>query len=253
MTSTTPFGPLISICLAGMMLVGCSGGMGRSKTPIEIGPHRGTLSSPAGWTFVNQGEKWELRKGEASIVLHDLGPASPAAIQNEATQIAALWRSGNPAGAQTRLKRLAGQARNFVAAPGLTPLMSALLPLLEAAALSLPEPELAGRLSDLDAAIAALPAPDLDVQAEAALRIAGHDQRRDIQSRERVTVGGKPALNFMTVTKSTQTYKKRIVVIDNDGHLLAIYFGILGHEAHLGEFDQVVRTLHLGAAASARR
>lgn len=248
---------VINICRAltilglfGMLLTGCTG---RGNVPIEIGPHRGTVSLPAGWIVVDQGEKWELRKGEASIVLHDLGPASPAAIRQDAARLMALWHAGNPEAAQTRLKRLAGNVRKFVLGPARRPLMSTIEPLVEPGARSLPDAELAGRFADLDAAIAALPEADFNAQADAALGIAGHDRRRDIQSRERVAVGGKPALSFMTVTRSTQAYRKRIVVINNDGYLLAIYFGILGHEAHLGEFDQVVRTLHLGDAVSERR
>jgi hypothetical protein len=57
----------------------------------------------------------------------------------------------------------------------------------------------------------------------------------------------------MTVKQSTQAFKKRIVVIGNNGHLLAIDLGVLGHDAHLGQFDQVVRTLHFDTAASERR
>lgn len=51
--------------LFGMLLSGCTG---RGNVSIEIGPHRGTVGSPSGWSVVDQGEKWELRKAEASIV-----------------------------------------------------------------------------------------------------------------------------------------------------------------------------------------
>lgn len=234
----------------GLLLSGCSGG---SKQVLDIGPHRGSFRLPSGWAVVNQGEKWEVRKGEASIVLHDLGPVSPASLQQEATRLAALWRGGHPEAAQTRLRRLLNNVQRMVAEPARRPVVSAILPLMETSARTLPEAELAGRLADLQAAIGALPPHDLDVLGEAALQIAGHDRRRDIRSRTRVSVGGRSALDFMTVTRSTQAFKKRIVVIDNNGYLLAIYFGVLGHEAHLGQFDQVVRSLHFDAAASERR
>lgn len=162
----------------------------------------------------------------------------------------ALWQAGDPGAAQTRLRRLTVNVHKFVAAPALSSLISAIAPPLESAAQTLPEAELAGRFADFEAAIAALPAPDFDAQADAALRIAGHDHRRDIRSRERIRVGVRPAIDFTTVTRSTKAYRKRIVVIDNDGYLLAIDLGVLGHEAHLGEFDQIVRTLNLEAAAS---
>ena len=57
----------------------------------------------------------------------------------------------------------------------------------------------------------------------------------------------------MTVKQSTQAFKKRIVVIGNNGHLLAIDFGVLRHDAHLGQFNQVVRTRHFDAVASEPR
>jgi len=234
----------------GLLLSGCTGG---SKQALDIGPHRGSFRLPAGWAVVHQGEKWEVRKGEASIVLHDLGPVSPASLQQEASRLAALWRGGHPEAAQTRLRRLLNNVQRMVAEPGRRPLVSAILPLMETAARTLPEAELTERLTDLQAAIGALPPHDLDALGEAALQIAGHDRRRDIRSRARISVGGRSALDFMTVTRSTQAFKKRIVVIDNNGYLLAIYFGVLGHEAHLGQFDQVVRTLHFDAAASERR
>ena len=68
------------LCCSGMglLLAGCSGG---SKQVLDIGPHRGSFRLPSGWAVVNQGEKWGRRKGEAFIVLHDLGSVSPASLQ----------------------------------------------------------------------------------------------------------------------------------------------------------------------------
>jgi hypothetical protein len=137
--------------------------------------------------------------------------------------------------------------------PSRRSVVNTMLPLLEAGAPGLPEVELGERFADWRQALRGLPDASLDALGDAALPIAGHDHRRAIQSRERRTVGGKPAVDYLTVTKSTQTFRKRIVVIDNDGHLLAIYFGILGHEAHLDAFDRLLRSLHFEAAASERR
>ena len=72
-----------------------------------------------------------MRKGEASIVLHDLGPVSPAAMQREILRIEALWLGGNAAGAQTRVKRLSAIASRHVQEPQRRPLLNTMLPLLE--------------------------------------------------------------------------------------------------------------------------
>lgn len=232
-----------------MLLAACGG----ASQPFEIGAHKGSMKVPAGWSVVQLGEKWEVRKGEASIVLHDLGPVSPEASQREAARIMALWQGGNAAGAQARISRLHGIASRFVDEPQRRPLLNTMLPLMAHGAPDIPAPEAAQRFADWQQAIAALPRMPLEAMGEAALPIAGHDQRRSIQSREARTFGGRPAIDYLTVTRSTQGSRKRIVVIDNDGHLLAVYFGILGHEAHLGELDQVVRSLQFAAAASERR
>jgi hypothetical protein len=232
-----------------ILLAACGG----ASQPFEIGAHKGTMKVPAGWSVVNQGEKWEVRKGEASIVLHDLGPVSAAAMQREVSRIEALWLGGNAASAQTRARRLSGIAGRFVDESQRRPLQNTMLPLLEFDAARLPEAEAAQRFADWQQAIAALPPATIESWGDAALAVSGHDQRRSIQSRELRTFGGRPAIDYLTVTKSTQQSRKRVVVIDNDGHLLAVYFGILGHEAHLGELDQVVRSLQFAAAASERR
>ncbi|MDX2220033.1 MAG: hypothetical protein SF172_13510 [Burkholderiales bacterium] len=232
-----------------LLLTACSGG---KTQPLEIGVHRGTVTVPSGWHTVNQGEKWEVRKGEASIVLHALGPASPAAMQREAARIMALWR-GNADGAQARVKRLYQNVNRFVDMKHRTQVSSAMLPLLEPAARSLPEAELNQRFADWHEALAAIPTPGIEALGDAALPLADHDRRRAIQSRTQTTFGGKPAMDYLTVTKSTQDFQKRIVVIDNDGHLLAIYLGILGHAAHLKEFDRLVGSIHFDATPSERR
>ncbi len=232
-----------------VLLAACGG----ASQPFEIGAHKGTMKVPAGWSVVQQGEKWEVRKGEASIVLHDLGPVSPAAMQREISRIETLWLGGNAAGAQTRIKRLSGIASRYVTEPQRRPLLNTMLPLLESGAAGLPEPEAVQRFADWKQATAAVPPATLEAMGDASLPVAGHDQRRSIRSRELRTFGGRPAIDYLTVTKSTQQSRKRIVVIDNDGHLLAVYFGVLGHEAHLGELDQLVRSLQFAAAASERR
>ncbi len=250
-SNSSTSGLAVCFCIAlNLLLAACTGG--NNKQPLEIGAHRGTLVVPPGWNVVNQGEKWEVRKGEASIVLHDLGPASPDAMQREAAHIMDLWR-GNADGAQTRVKRLMPNVNRFVEEPYRTPVISTLLPLLENAAPGLPEAEVNQRFADWREALAALPTPSLDKLSAAALPVTGHDRRRDIQSNTQGIVGGKPAMDYMTVTQSTQDSKKRIVIVDNGGQLFAIYFGILGHEAHLDAFDRVVRSLHFDAAASDRR
>ena len=62
----------------GLLLSGCSR---VSKQVLSIGPHCGSFRLPSDWAVVNQGEKWGRRKGEAFIVLHDLGSVSPASLQ----------------------------------------------------------------------------------------------------------------------------------------------------------------------------
>ncbi|MCE2945721.1 MAG: hypothetical protein ACK515_15535 [bacterium] len=132
-------------------------------------------------------------------------------------------------------------------------MLNTMLPLLESGADRLPEPEAAQRFADWKQATAAVPPATLKAIGDASLPVAGHDQRRSIHSRELRTYGGRPAIDYLTVTKSTQQFRKRILCIDYDGELLAVYFGVLGHEAHLGEFDQVVRSLQFATAASERR
>jgi len=40
---------------------------------LELGPHRIQVSAPAGWDVLDQGEQKRFRKGEADIVLQNLG------------------------------------------------------------------------------------------------------------------------------------------------------------------------------------
>jgi hypothetical protein len=220
---------------------GCSGGQS-----FEIGAHRGKVKAPTGWSVVTRDEKWKVRTGKVSIVLHDLGPVSPAASLREASRIIALWQGGNAADAQVQLGRIHANVSRFIEAPHRRPLVDTMVPLLVLGAPGMPAEDAARHFSRWQRALSAVPPPTIEAIGDAALSVAGHDQRRAIQSRQRRIVGGKPAMDYLTVTRGTQSARQRIVVIDNDGHVLLVYAGGHGHEAYLGEFDRLVRSLRIG-------
>jgi hypothetical protein len=50
-----------------------AGGDRANQKELELGPHRVSVSAPAGWEVLDQGSQKRFRKGESEIVLQNLG------------------------------------------------------------------------------------------------------------------------------------------------------------------------------------
>jgi hypothetical protein len=63
--------------VAGVVCAACgSPSADVEKTHVELGVHRMSVIVPEGWTMLDQGAQKRFRKGEADVVLQNLGPAT---------------------------------------------------------------------------------------------------------------------------------------------------------------------------------
>ena len=242
--------PLV-VALLLTLLASCD----RREAPraFELGPHRGQVRVPAGWAALDHGRQWRLRKGEAELVLQDLGAAGPQGIRREVERARELWRVGRVDEARWRLRNVPVPRELFPTAVEREAFWAAWSAFLGDPAMVVPYAEIDPAFRDVLARVDALPPPDLPALADAGLKALGHDQRRDVKSRQALKVSGRDALDVETWNRLSHANPQRFLFIADDGYLLALYTARQADAEALRAFASVRDSLHFAAADSARR
>ena len=241
----------LAVALLLALLAGCDSR--EAPRAFELGPHRGQVRVPPGWAAIDQGRQWRLRKGDAELVLQDLGAAGPQGIRREVDRARELWQAGRVEEARWRLRNVMVPRELFPTAAQREAFWAAWSAFFGDPAKVVPYAQIDPTFSDVLARVDALPAPDLPALADTGLKALGHDQRRDVKSRQALTVGGREALDVDTWNRLSHANPQRFLFIAHDGYLLALYTARQADAEALSAFASVRDSLHFAAADSARR
>jgi len=244
-------GSSLVVVLLLALLTGCD--LREAPRTFELGPHRGQLRVPAGWAALDHGRQWRLRKGEAELVLQDLGAAGPSGIRREVERARDLWRVGHVEEARWRLRNVSVPRELFPTAVEREAFWSAWSAFLGDRTTVVPYALVDPVFSDVLARVEALPPPDLPALADAGLKALGHDQRRDVKSRQALKVGGRDALDVETWNRLSHANPQRFLFIAHDGYLLTLYTARQADAEALTAFVSVRDSLHFAVADNASR
>ncbi len=218
------------------MLAGC-GGRAPDPVVVEIGVHRVTFVVPDGFVHYDHGREHRLERTEGDLVLTDLGPATTDGYRAAVLEARDLWRRGQSDDAASLLRDL-GLWRAVPDERQREELSQA----VHTAAIGSPTSRAEDAFDTLLAHVDALPPPDLDVLADAALGDLDHGPRRDIERREKLRVDGRDARRILTWQRLTHDSRRRHVFVLNRGHLLVIRSDV-GRDEVLGPaLDELVRS-----------
>ena len=243
---------------AGALLAALLSGCGPREAPraFEVGEHRGRLAVPAGWEALDHGKALRLRNGGGEIALQDLGPAGPQGIRREVERARDLWQAGRVEEARWRLRNVPVPPDLFASVAARDAFWSAWSGLSSDSAKDTPFGEIEAVFAEVLGHVDTMPLRDLRALADAGLAALGHDQRRDVRSREATKVGGRDALLVDTWNRLSHTGLQRLLFVPNDGYLFALYTAPQADAESAAAFDSVRASLQfapVGAAASERR
>jgi len=238
--------------VAGVVAVVLSIACRKSGQPrtFTVGDQRVQLEVPQGWEALDQGQQIVFRSGTAEVIMQDLGPAGAAAMRREIERAQNLWRSGRPEEARSRMMKL--------------PIRNALFPTPDQAkefkrswarilytANETPDAEVSSRFDELLAELDSIQVPKLSKLVDEILPELGYDQRREVKSRKRMRVDGREAIAVEIWMALTHTSPSRLLIVLNDGRLLALRYD---REEKIASpaFDSIVANLHFPLEAASR-
>jgi len=85
---------------------------------------------------------------------------------------------------------------------------------------------------------------DLDDLIDWGLAALDHDQRREVKSRRAVTIDGREAVDIETWNRLDHTNPQRILLVRDDGELLALHTVRMALQDSLTAFDAIRDSLH---------
>jgi len=282
-------------CRVGMAaaLVALATACSKPDQPLRVnaGVHRLTLRVPAGWVTrdetgqavirtapLNDAEQRAFdRKGElpasgfAEVRLRDLGPVTPAGMQQAVAAARELWRDGRVAEAKALLRSVLLRSELL---PSLAPPsdFARAWTRLRHSPATAPYDEVAADLAAIVAGLGAAPPPALPAIVDWALpRVDGtrltymwqlsggtfdgeendanagrpDAKRRDIVWRKTVQVDGREAEEIETWDNLTHTLPRRLLFLLNDGHLLVVTSEVGGRENSIRGYDTIRSSLQL--------
>jgi hypothetical protein len=258
---------------------------------VDAGVHRVTVRVPPGWEVREEADQAVIRtapvsdveqraldrKGElptkniAEVRLRDLGPVTPAGMQQAVAAARDLWRDGHVADAKALLRS--------------APLRSELLPSLAPpsdfarawsrlrhAPESTPYDNVAADLAAIIAGLGAAPPPALSAVVDWGLprvdatrlsslwqlqggKFDGEEndanagrpdaRRRDVVWRKTMQVDGREAEEIETFDNLTHAFPRRLLFLVNDQHLLVVTSAAGGGEHSIRGYETVRSSLQL--------
>ena len=88
------------------------------------------------------------------------------------------------------------------------------------------------------------PPRDMDELVDWGLAAVGHNQRRDVKSRRKITIDGRDAMDIETWSRLDHTNIQRIFLVDDDGEMVALSTAGMAFEDSLAAFDAIRDSLH---------
>ncbi|MFC1572154.1 hypothetical protein ACFL6M_01020 [Candidatus Eisenbacteria bacterium] len=234
------------IVIVGLMWsFGCERSQTSPQTEIQVGVHRIAVVPPAGWLHADHGREHHYQRGRAKISLVDLGAVDRDGFLEEVVAARGLLRRGQNEDAVARLFRLRIDRQTFTNPED----YQAYVTLWKEARLSgtsFDSVRLERVYDDLILLLEALPKSDVADHVMTALEEFGYDELRDIASRKPLRFTGRPAIQVDTWHRLNHEFRKRYLLVLNEGHLLVVHTAYGPFEECEEAFDRIVRSLTFG-------
>ena len=222
-----------------------------TERALDLGDQQVRVRIPGGWEAIDQGRQFRVRKGASELVLQDLGPVGPAGIRREVERARELWRSGQGDAALARMGRIPVPRELFATNEARNEFWAAWSGVSRSPATT-PIADLEPAFEDILALVNAMPPHDLSALEPTALAELGHDQRRDIKSRTSLRIDGRDALDLATWTRQSHEGPQRLLLVLNDGYLLALSTRQSADPEAARAFDSFRDGLHFAVDAPRR-
>jgi hypothetical protein len=206
-----------SLALAAFVALAACGGGQSDPVVADIGVHRVGFVVPDGFVHYDHGREHRLERTEGDLVLTDLGPATADGYRRMVLEARELSRRGRAEDARDLLRDL-GLWRAIPDEEARRELSRA----VHTIATDSPASRVDGAFDTLLALVDALPPPNLEALADAALGDLDHGPRRDIERREKLRVDGRVGRRILTWQRLTHDSRRRHVFVLNRGHLLVV-------------------------------
>lgn len=237
----------VAVLLCLMLASACHEEEPQAARTFQVGPHRVDVTPPAGWQVLDHGRQLVFRTEAAEMILSDLGAVRPEGFREEATRAKELWRGGREDEARTRLWELPFRDQLYVSRPQMERVRdpwSAILSVPKGTAYS----EVASDFDRLVAAIDVTQAVPLNWIVDDALPRLGHDQRREVKSRQPTEVNGREVMVVETWMSLTHGDPRCLLVAVNAGRVLALRCDRCEGEA-FDAFERLAASLQFPSAA----
>ncbi|HEU4887101.1 MAG TPA: hypothetical protein VFV49_04380 [Thermoanaerobaculia bacterium] len=213
-------GTPLAVLLCLMLASACAEEPPAART-FQVGHHRVDITPPAGWQVLDHGRQIVFRNEDAEMILSDLGAVRPEGFRDEVAKAKELWRGSRDDEARTRLWELPFRDELFVSRAQMERVRDPWSNLLSASRGT----DYGNVAADFDRLFAAVdatqPAP-LNRIVDDALPRLGHDQRREVKSREATEVAGREVMVVETWMTLTHADPRCLLVAVNAGRVLAL-------------------------------
>ena len=224
-------------------LTGCA----PRRVEFEVGRHHVRFELPREWQAFERDQQLVLRRGASQIVIADLGPAGPAEIRHEVEDARALWSAGRSRDARWRMRSVAVPPHLFETEARRQAFWKAWARVSGASEDAGFERVAAG-FDEVLAIIAAVPVRDLDDLVQTSLADAAADRPYDVTARRAISIGGRDGLVVDTRDPRNHARERRLALVLNHGHLLALRTEWGDAKPMMTALDGVLESLQFGSA-----
>jgi hypothetical protein len=213
---------------------------------FAVGQHHIRFVVPHGWEAQDLDGQVLLRHGASQLVLQDLAPAGPAGIRREVEQARELWRQGRSRDARWRMRAAAIPSHLFETA-GQRKTFWVTWAKVSGAPEDADFAVVESAFDEVMATVAAIRPRALDALVENALAELDLD-RSDVTQRRAIAIGGREGLVVDSWDRLSHARERRIALVLNQGHLLALRTEWGDPQPMKLALDAVLATLQFGSA-----
>ena len=188
------------------------------RQEFEVGVHRLSMVTPAGWQHVDQGRRHLIRRGDARLVIEDLGPRTREGIRDEIQKARERWRAGSDGEGRTVMRGIEVAPRLFESADQ----RQAFWSIWHAVAGSRDFDSADLHFDRLLTAIDGMRELSLDEIVDDALQELGEDQRRSRASLEPRSLDGRNGAFVVTWNRLSHADPRTFAIFVNRGRVLAL-------------------------------